>query len=547
MTSLNTIPPLLQRLYAARGITSPTDLELNLKQLLPPSNLGGITTAVELLATAIIKQQRIAITGDYDTDGATASTLCLLVLQALGAKYCKIFIPNRFTMGYGLAPELVEQTSDWGAQLIITVDSGVSSFEGVERARTLGINIIVTDHHLPGTNLPNANAIINPNLPGELFSAKNTAGVGVAFYLMSALRRHLMPQFNMASLLDLVALGTVADLVPLDLNNRIFVQAGLLLIRSRRCRPGILALLKTAGREPNTATAQDLGFSVAPRLNAAGRLASMDLGVSCLLETNTEQALNLAQELHDINLDRRNIEQQMDDEAEIILDTSYANNTMPFGLCMYNERWHQGVIGILASRLRERYHRPAIVLAANDDGIIQGSARSIPAVHIRDLLVSINNKYPNLLIRFGGHAMAAGLSLHAEQIDNFTQIFDQELRRHLNNQLPQAELLTDGQLSDNEITAETARLLRYAGPWGQGFPTPMFDGEFRVCKQRILKNAHLKLVLETETKTKVDAIFFRWGTQMLDYDIVRAVYNLDLNSYGGQENPQFILEYLEPA
>lgn len=542
---LSDLPPLLRRLYLARGIRSTEELDLSLSKLLSPQTLSGVTAAVDLLSYAIEHQYRIAIAGDYDADGATASALCVLVLRELGANI-KTFIPNRFTMGYGLSTELVETIADWGAKLILTVDAGTSSIAGVAVARGLGIQVIITDHHLPGDTLPEANAIVNPNLHNEQFLGKNTAGVGVAFYLLAALRRRLQPDLDMTALLDLVALGTVADLVPLDHNNRILVQHGLKLIRSRHCRPGILALLQIAQRPAERATTNDLAYQIGPRLNAAGRLETMELGLNCLLSDDPKQALEQAQILDTLNRERRDIEQQMKREAEIQLSQISLSGDIPLGLCLYDENWHQGVIGILASRLKELYYRPVIALALGDDGIIKGSARSIAAVHIRDLLVDIDRRYPNLLIRYGGHAMAAGLTLKLENVTTFTKIFAETVHSHLNGILPQAQVLSDGPLHSSEINAETALLLRYAMPWGQNFPDPVFDGEFRIRTQRIVGQVHLKLVLADDSGHGIDAICFRWNKPLLNTERVRIAYRLDLNEFNGIQSPQLVIEYLEP-
>jgi len=546
-TVLSHLPPLLRRLYLARGIRSATELELNLTQLLSPQTLGGIAAAVELLSNALTYNHHIAIVGDYDADGATATAVCVLVLRALGGQHIEAFIPSRFTLGYGLAPELVDQAAAWGAKLILTVDTGISSFAGVARARELGLQVIITDHHLPGNALPEANAIVNPNLPNDPFLGKNTAGVGVAFYLLTALRRRLQPNLNMSAFLDLVALGTVADLVPLDHNNRILVQQGLQLIRTRRCRPGIAALLQIAQRPLERIVASDLAFQIGPRLNAAGRLKTMDLGLACLLNDNSEEALEQAQVLDNLNRERRDIEQQMKTQAEINLSHIALTGEIPLGLCLYNTNWHQGVIGILASRLKELYHRPVIVLAPSDDGTIKGSARSIAEVHIRDLLIDIDSRHPGLLMRYGGHAMAAGLTLQQDSVTTFTNIFAATVHKHLNGILPQAQIISDGVLHQSEINAETARLLRYAMPWGQGFPPPVFDGEFRVRAQRIVGQVHLKLTLANTNGGILNAIYFRWNKPLLTTERIRIAYRLELNEFNGTESPELIIEHLEPT
>ncbi|KOR29094.1 ssDNA exonuclease RecJ, partial [Achromatium sp. WMS1] len=501
----------------------------------------------QLLADALSKNKHITIIGDYDADGATASALSVLVLKALGGRHVDFLIPDRFTMGYGLSSELVEQAANIGSDLIVTVDSGITSLTGVIKARSLNLSVIITDHHLPGEQLPQAQAIVNPNLYGDQFTAKNTAGVGVAFYLMAVLRRLIKPDLDMAEFLDLVALGTVADLVPLDYNNRILVEHGLRRIRAGLCRPGISALLQTAASRPKRATTRDLAFAIGPRLNAAGRLTDMRLGMECLLCNDLKQALAYAAELNELNQERQAIESQMQEQATQALNDIEFSGDLPYGLCLYNEHWHEGVIGILASRLKERYHRPTIALTLAEDGSVKGSARSIPEIHIRDLLADIVRRYPDILIRYGGHAMAAGLTLHRTQVPLFTKLFATAVQHHLNGELPTAQILTDGCLHHSEITVENAKLLRYAGPWGQRFPAPLFEGRFRVVSQRLVGKIHLKLQLKTEDgRVDVAAIAFRWGESLLDTEWVYVVYQLDLNEYMGQERLQLIIEHIQP-
>lgn len=539
------MPPVLRRLYLARGIRSAEELELSLTKLLSPQKLSGIDIAVPILSNMLANNYPIAIVGDYDADGATATALCILVLRKLGVQNLQAFIPNRFTFGYGLAVELVDVIANWGAKLILTVDTGIRDLAGIARARELGLQVIITDHHLPGEILPEANAIVNPNLPNDLFAGKNTCGVGVAFYLLAALRRHLQPNLNMSAFLDLVALGTVADLVPLDQNNRILVQHGLQLIRKKQCRPGITALLQIAQRDAERVVTTDLAFQIGPRLNAAGRLETMDLGLACLLSDNLEQAMEQAQVLDNLNRERRNIEQQMKQEAEIMLSKIALTAEIPLGLCLYDDTWHQGVIGILASRLKEVYHRPVIALAPSDDGTVKGSARSIAEVHIRDVLVDIDRTYPGLLIRYGGHAMAAGLTLQRDKIAEFTHIFAKTVYTYLSGILPQAQIFSDGSLDISEITAETANLLKFAMPWGQGFPSPVFDGEFKIRSQRLVGQVHLKMVLTTNNNHNVDAILFRWNQPLLNAEQVHIAYRLELNEFNGVKRPELIVEHLE--
>lgn len=544
---LGELPPLLRRLYLARGVRSMTDLDLGLGRLLQPDGLSGVTTAVNLLATAINQGKKITVVGDYDVDGATASALSILVLQALGAQRVNFFIPDRFTMGYGLAPELVDQAANSGTELLLTVDAGITSIAGVARARDLGLQVVVTDHHLPGDKLPAADAIVNPNLPGDQFPGKFTAGVGVVFYLLAVLRQRLQPTLNMTAFLDLVALGTVADMVPLDQNNRILVEYGLRLIRAGRCRPGIAALLKIAKRPLEKVVAEDLAFHVGPRLKAAGRLKTMDIGLSCLLCADRERALQQAEILDGVNRERRSIESQMQEQAIVILEKLDLTGKLPLGLCLYDDQWHQGIIGLLASKIRERYQRPVIVLSPGENGTVKGSARSIPEVHMRDLLTDIERRYPNTMIRYGGHPMAAGLTMYRDKVEFFKLAFDEAVNLWLQGQLPRAQILTDGTLDPTCFNTETARMLRYAGPWGQGFPPPVFTGEFKVLSQRHVGTTHLKLVLETTDVANIDAIIFNWGTHSLDSKQIRIVYRLDLNEYQGRENIQLLIEHLESA
>jgi len=557
-TVLGGLPPLLRRLYLARGIRSEAELELGLAGLLRPQSMGGLPAAVELLAGALEQDRSIMVVGDYDADGATGTAVSVLALRALGGKRVDYLIPDRFTMGYGLSPEIVEQAAARGAELLLTVDAGIASLHGVARARALGMQVVVTDHHLPGEVLPEADAIVNPNLSGDLFPGKHTAGVGVAFYLMQALHTYLQESGGLerrsihapklAELLDLVALGTVADLVRLDQNNRILVEQGLLRIRAGRCRPGITALLQVASRPPERATATDLAFSVGPRLNAAGRLEDMRLGVECLLCDDPSRAWEWAGVLDGLNRERRQIETGMKEQAELMLEEiALGGAQLPLGICLYDERWHQGVIGILASRLKDRYNRPAIALAPGEGDTVKGSARSIPDLHMRDLLACVDSRHPGLLARYGGHAMAAGLTLQRDGVERFTRAFADEVHRQLDGQPPQVEILSDGPLAAAELNTETARLLRYAGPWGQGFPAPLFDGEFQLQSQCLVGGIHLKMVLSAEGRSGMGAIAFRWGDQLLDATRVRAVYRLDLNEYRGKETPQLIVEHLEPA
>lgn len=560
-TFSSSISPLLQRIYVNRGIADEQPLVKQLASLEQPV-MKGLVEAVKLLANNVQAQKSILIVGDFDCDGATSSALAVLALRALGLKKVDFLVPNRFEYGYGLTPEIVAEAAKSKPDLIVTVDNGIASIDGVEAANAQGIEVLVTDHHLPGDDVPAAAAIVNPNQRGCDFPSKNLAGVGVIFYVMSALRTELrardwfaqanIAEPNMADFLDLVALGTVADVVPLDLNNRILVHQGLQRIRAGRARPGILALLEVAGRERHRLVASDLGFSVGPRLNAAGRLDDMALGINCLLSDNVELARSMAAELDDLNRDRKAIEGSMQAEAMASLKKISLNeDDMPWGLTLFDATWHQGVIGILASRIKDRYHRPVIAFAEASDTEIKGSARSIPGLHIRDALDAVAKRQPHLLTKFGGHAMAAGMSLQKEHYLEFSKAFDEEVRRQLQASDLQAVVLSDGELNANEFTMELAHELREGGPWGQHFPEPLFDGEFYIVQQRIVGEKHLKLVLSLDSAGHclIDAIAFN-----VDLDIwpnstekLRAAFKLDVNEFRGRQSLQLMIDYLEPC
>lgn len=556
------VDPLLQRIYQSRGVTSDNELDLGLSQLPLPDALMGIENAVGHLVMCLHQQQRILIVGDFDADGATSSALMMLALQAMGYQHVDFLVPNRFHYGYGLTPEIVELAHSKSPDLIITVDNGISSIEGACLAKQLGIKVIVTDHHLPGSQLPEVVAIVNPNQPGCTFPSKNLAGVGVAFYLLSALRAQLrkqnwfsqqkLPEPNMASWLDLVALGTVADVVPLDAVNRTLVYQGLQRIRAGRARPGIHALLRIAGRNPVRLVASDLGFAVGPRLNAAGRLDDISLGIQCLLAEDEYTALQLAQSLDDLNKERRAIEQDMHVEAsKIVEDLALDQNSLPAALCLYQADWHQGVVGLLASRIREKYHRPVAVFARDDQGVLKGSLRSIPGLHIRDALDAIATRHPGLISKFGGHAMAAGLSIDEQALKEFQCALEDQVTQSINDSDLQAHLITDGDLTVDQITMSTAQLLRDAGPWGQLFPEPCFEGVFVAKQQRIVGDKHLKLVLapDTSPQKSIDAIQFNVDLEKwpCNSERVRCVYRMDINEYRGRESLQLMIQYMEPA
>lgn len=558
-SSLDSISsPVLQRIYAARGILKNDELERGLEHLLPWQSLSGISQAVACLYQALVQQEKVVVIGDFDADGATSSVLAVSALRAFGLQHVDYLIPNRFEYGYGLTPEIVAVAHQKNPNLIITVDNGISSCAGVDAAKVWGIKVLITDHHLPGAELPAADAIVNPNLREDPFPSKNLAGVGVIFYVMLAFRSYLREQNiavpNMAQFLDLVALGTVADVVPLDRNNRILVYQGLKRIRAGQCRPGILALLTVANRRPEKMTASDLGFAVAPRLNAAGRLDDMSHGVACLLATEYTQALPLAHQLDVLNQERKGIEQEMQQQAWTALEKLHLDEQspdFPVGLCLFDQRWHQGVIGILAGRLKDRFHRPVIAFASADNGEIKGSARSIAGIHIRDILDAIATAHPGLVTKFGGHAMAAGLSLPQAHYADFSKAFDLEMRRCVSPEMLNREIYTDGELSVEDICLEFVHKLNDAGPWGQTFPEPLFDGKFRILEQRLVGQKHLKLTLDRETSGEpIQAIAFnidpqQWPNHRIE--CARLAYRLDINEFRGRQTIQFIVEYLEPV
>ncbi len=554
--------PVLKRVYAARQVRAPEDLDTGLQALLTPESLTGIDAAVELLAAAMAKQKKLLVVGDFDVDGATSSALMVMALRDMGATSVDYLVPNRFAFGYGLTPEIVELAAKTrNPDLIITVDNGVSSLAGVTKARQMGIDVLVTDHHLPGPELPAACAIVNPNLENDRFPSKALAGVGVAFYLLLALRSHLdangwfdgpaANRPNLAAYLDLVALGTVADLVPLDRNNRILVQQGLQRIRAGKCRPGIQALLEIAGRNINRVIASDFGFAVGPRLNAAGRLDDMSVGIECLMSESIDRARELAGQLDALNRERREIEADMKTEAiDSVEQLHLAESGLPIGLCLYDQGWHQGVIGILASRVKEQFHRPVIAFAPAGEGEIKGSARSIPGLHIRDTLDSIAARQPQLLQKFGGHAMAAGLSLQAKNLPAFKEAFLYELEKSLDQDALTGVIESDGQLTDNDFSLELSEQLRQAGPWGQGFAEPLFDGRFTVLNVRIVGDNHLKLSVRPENSERtVDAIAFNLAAEhpLRGGESIRMAYRLDTNEYRGMLNLQLVVNYIEPV
>jgi single-stranded-DNA-specific exonuclease len=558
MPALGDIHPVMARLYAARKVTTPTQLEYGLKHLLPYEDLTGIDAATDLLLTALQHQQRVLVVGDFDVDGATSTTLALEALRLFGLKQVDYLVPNRFKYGYGLTPEIVAVAAESRPDLIITVDNGISSLAGVAAANERGIQVLITDHHLAGAALPTAAAIVNPNQPGDRFGSKALPGVGVIFYVMLALRARLREldwfatseEPNLASLLDLVALGTVADVVPFDYNNRILVAQGMARVRAGHCRPGIRALLEVAGRDATRLVTTDFGFCVAPRINAAGRLEDMSVGIECLLSQDMGRARELASQLDRLNRERRGIEDEMKQQALALIDTmQLEDESLPVGLCLYDEQWHEGVVGIVASRLKDRLHRPVIAFARTGSGEIKGSGRSVKGVHIRDALDAVAARHPELISRFGGHAMAAGLSLPQENFTAFANAFDAEVRRHLDDDQLHGVLLSDGNLTAEEMDLALAELIRAGGPWGQGFEEPMFHGEFEILDRRVVGEHHLKLTLRPANASRVlDAIAFHvtdadWpaGTARLE-----AAYRLDVNEFRGQRSVQLILQHVWP-
>lgn len=551
--------PAVQHVYLRRTIADAKALDYTLANLLPWQGLSQIQTAAQRLKTALVEQQNILIVGDFDADGATASAVAIRALRQFGADNIHYLVPNRFDFGYGLTPELVAVATQNNPDLIITVDNGIASHAGVTAANAANIDVIITDHHLPAATLPDALAIVNPNVADDSFASKNLAGVCVVFYLMLALRAILREadwftaraEPNMAALLDLVALGTVADVVPLDANNRILVAQGLRRVQAGQCCAGISALAQIAGRERATLTASDFGFAIAPRLNAAGRLDDMSLGIECLLTDDASIALKHARRLDELNRERRAIEQTMQDDALLHLDTFFADDAvdnLPAGLCLFEPDWHQGVVGLVASRIKEQTHRPVIAFAEAAPGELKGSARSVPGLHIRDALEAVANQHPGLVPKFGGHAMAAGLSLATADLDTFRTAFVAEASRWLDDDALQGKIASDGELEAQYLTLEAAEALIAAGPWGQGFPEPQFDGIFTPQNPRVVGERHVKLRLQPQhSQRSIDAIAFN-----ADIDTarnaaqLRVVYKLSVNDYQGQRSVQLMVEYWEP-
>ncbi len=551
--------PVLATVYAGRGVGAPEDVDHRLRFLLPPSGLGGIDAAASLLAEAIAQGRRIIVAGDYDCDGATGCAVGVRGLTLLGARAPEFVVPNRAVHGYGLGPALVESLRPRAPGLILTVDNGVASVAGVAAAAALGVPVLVTDHHLPGDALPAAAAMVNPNLPGDPFPSKALAGVGVLFYLLLATRAVLRdrgwfdparPEPDLAELLDLVALGTVADLVPLDRNNRILVSAGLRRIRAGAACTGIAALFEVAGRDASQACAADLGFSIAPRVNAAGRLEDMGFGIRCLLANSRDEAMVLAARLDSINAERRELQAAMTDEAAGILARLAPSGDAPPGVCLFDPGWHAGVVGLVASRMKDRLQRPVFAFAPAGDDLAQlrGSGRSVEGFHLRDALVELDARHPGLLTRFGGHAMAAGLSMPLAHYESFAMAFERIARRHLGEAAGAEVLWSDGELPAAAATLELADALRGAGPWGQAFPEPAFDGEFEVADVRVVGVRHQRLQLRhAGCGTAVDAMHFGGVAQGVPPQRIRAIYQLAVDDWRGERRVRLFLRHREPA
>lgn len=559
--------PLLRRVFENRNVRTRGELDYALNNLHAPESLKGMEAATAILHRALDDRRGILIVGDYDADGATAASVALLGLRALGAGRADYLVPNRFEHGYGLSEDIARIALQKRPDVVITVDNGISSVDGVALLRAAGVAVVVTDHHLAGRQLPDADAIVNPNQPGCDFPSKALAGVGVVFYLLLALRKRLraagwfdpgrrpaVAEPNLAELLDLVALGTVADLVPLDHNNRILVAQGMMRIRGGRCRPGIKALVEIAGRLCHNLDTSDLGFIIGPRLNAAGRMDDMSTGIECLIADHPREAMRYAESLDQINAQRHQVQRSMLERAEQMVSELLEGGDDSggrAGLCLFDADWHQGIVGLVASRIKDQLHRPTVAFARADDGRLRGSARSVAGLNIRDLLESVSTRHPGLIEQFGGHAMAAGLTIEERQFDAFSDCFSARVDAHFNGRLPDGEILTDGELAGGDLTLETAELVRAASPWGSHFPAPLFDGEFRVTDQRVVGDRHLKMVLECiDGSAALDAICFRHiepGREAPIFDLVKAVYQLKVKEYRGRRSLQLVVEYMQPS
>lgn len=558
----DTIHPVLRRIYASRNIKTSKDLDYSLSSLIPFDKLSGINDAVNLLRGMIEENRRILIVADFDADGATSCALAIRGLTAMGAKDVIYVVPNRFEHGYGLSPEIVNVALEYDPDLIVTVDNGISSIQGVEYARKNGIKVLITDHHLPSNKLPNADVIINPQLLDDKFPSKNLAGVGVIFYILLALRAKLKEENwfeknniaypNLANFLDLVALGTIADLVPLDKNNRTMVTHGLRLMKKNKSKVGINALLNQSGRQLSTLTSTDLSFAIAPRLNAAGRLTDMSLGIECLLTDSEESAVEIAKKLDRLNMERRQIQNDMQEQALVELEkySHSVSEEIPNSICVYNEDWHQGVVGILASKIKEKFNRPVVVFASENENTLKGSARSISELHIKDVFDEVARLSPELLLTYGGHAMAAGLTIEKNQFENFSNTFNKVVSKNISSEKLENKYITDGELSDDDFTVPLALAIQNSGPWGQSFPEPTFAGQFEILDKRIVGGNHLKLKLQSSNNNmKLDAIAFNttdenWPSKS---EKILTTYRLGINEYQGNSKLQLFIEHIEPV
>ena len=553
-----TVSPVLQRIFASRGVSSPEQAELKLANLLSPDQLSGMDNAVDLLLKAIQAQKHIVIVGDFDCDGATGTAVAMRGLKMLGAEQLSYQVPHRILHGYGLSPALVEHIVEIKPELIITVDNGIACHAGVAAAKAHGWQVLITDHHLPGELVPPADAIVNPNLHGDDFPSKALSGVGVMFYLLLALRKRMreldiliQPEPDLSSLLDLVAVGTVADLVSLDYNNRLLVSAGIKRFRKRQCQVGLRALTEISGRDISKLIASDIGFAIGPRLNAAGRLEDMSIGIECLLTDDEARAYELATILNGINVERRGLQQQMVEDADALVDvTTLEQQSQSAAWSFYDESWHPGVVGLVASKLKDRLHRPVIAFAPADDGsnILRGSARSISGFNIRDALAEVDVLNPGLIERFGGHAMAAGLSMQKKNLEVFRIAFNKVAELRLSDEILRAECLSDGELQTHEFSRELAEDLRLAGPWGQGFPEPVFDNVFEVAEWKILAERHIKYSLRLEgTNQLLSAIHFGAYAGVEPPRRLHAAFQLELDDFRGRNDIQLLIRHSLPA
>ncbi len=550
---------LIQRIYLGRGVNDLRQVDYRFTHLYRPTGFQGLSQAAELIISAIRKQQRIVVVGDFDADGATSAALMIRGLKQMGALHTSFLVPNRFEYGYGLTTELVDELVKFKADLVITVDNGISSFNGVKKAKSLGMNVIITDHHLPPDELPPADAIVNPNCHHDEFPSKALAGVGVAFYVLAAVRGQLrdagyfsangISEPNVSRLFDLVALGTVADLVPLDENNRIMVEGGLRLIRQGQCVPGISALFAVAGIKQQEADSNALAFYVAPRLNAAGRLEDMSIGINLLLTDDPVEAKELAAQLHDINQQRKHIQQDMQTFADSVVDELKQKSDLPDVICLYHKNWHQGVVGLLASKVKEYTHRPVVAFAHEHQGseFIKGSLRSIKGIHIRDVLVAVDVRNPGLIKKFGGHAMAAGLTLKKTNLQLFQQAFSEQVKHQLAGQTLERKVVTDGSVDSSDLSLHTAELIRQAGPWGQAFEEPLFDDWFIIKQKRLIGEQHCKLVLQTTDQSKqIDAIAFGFHPSQFAEESrqTHVCYQLMVNEFRQRRRLQLKIEHI---